>query len=134
VSLAQHGLIALAVCAALYAAFVGALLLGGRRSGARALAGFVPDCVVLFRRLLGEPRVSRRQRLLLLALIAYLALPLDLVPDVIPIAGQLDDAILVALVLRAVLRAAGPALVHEHWPGPPASLRLILRLAGRPSA
>jgi uncharacterized membrane protein YkvA (DUF1232 family) len=49
---------------------------------------------------------------------------------VIPVVGQLDDAILVALVLRTLLRGAGPGLVREHWPGPPASLRIMLRLAG----
>jgi len=126
----EASLIALAACLALYLAFVGLLLLRGRRSDARALAGFVPDCVVLFRRLLGDGRVSRPRKLLLLGLVAYLVLPIDLVPDFIPVAGQLDDAILVALVLRAVLKGAGPALVREHWPGPAASLGLMLRLAG----
>jgi len=126
----EASLIALAACLALYLAFVGLLLLRGRRSDARALAGFVPDCVVLFRRLLGDGRVSRPRKLLLLGLLAYLVLPIDLVPDFIPVAGQLDDAILVALVLRAVLKGAGPALVREHWPGPAASLGLMLRLAG----
>ena len=126
----EASLIALAACLTLYLAFVGLLLLRGRRSDARALAGFVPDCVVLFRRLLGDGRVSRPRKLLLLGLVAYLVLPIDLVPDFIPVAGQLDDAILVALVLRAVLKGAGPALVREHWPGPAASLGLMLRLAG----
>jgi uncharacterized membrane protein YkvA (DUF1232 family) len=64
-----------------------------------------------------------------LATLAYLALPFDLVPDFIPVAGQLDDAIIVALVLRMVLRSGGPSLLEEHWPGPPQSLRVIERLA-----
>lgn len=55
-----------------------------------------------------EPRVPRRRKLLLAALIAYLAMPFDLVPNFIPVAGQLDDVNIVALVLRAVLRAGGP--------------------------
>jgi uncharacterized membrane protein YkvA (DUF1232 family) len=63
-------------------------------------------------------------------LVGYLALPFDLVPDFIPIAGQLDDAVIVALALRAVLRASGPDLVREHWPGPESSLAVVLRLAG----
>lgn len=115
---------------AAYGLFVVALLLLGRREAARALAGFIPDCIVLFRRLMGDDRVPRRHKLLLGALIGYLALPFDLVPDFIPVAGQLDDAVLVALVLRAILRGGGPELVEEHWRGPEASLAVVLRLAG----
>jgi uncharacterized membrane protein YkvA (DUF1232 family) len=84
---------------------------------------------VLFKRLAGDPRVPRSRKVLLGAALAYLALPFDLVPDFIPVAGQLDDAILVAVVLRAVLRAAGPVPVREHWPGPDRTLRVVLRLA-----
>jgi uncharacterized membrane protein YkvA (DUF1232 family) len=114
---------------ALYAAFITALILAGRRQDARALAGFIPDCIVLFRRLLGDEPVPRPRKLLLAVMIGYLVMPIDLVPDFIPIAGQLDDAISVALVLRFVLRAAGPQLLREHWPGPPSSLSAISRLA-----
>lgn len=113
----------------IYAGFVIALILAGRRSDARALAGFIPDCVVLFRRLLGDPAVSPWRKAALIALIAYLATPIDLVPDFIPIAGQLDDAIIVAFVLRTVLRSGGPALLKKHWPGPDSSLRVVSRLA-----
>ncbi len=115
---------------ALYAAFVLALLLAGRREQARALAGFVPDCAILCRRLLRDPRVPRARKLALGATIAYLLLPFDLVPDFIPVAGQLDDAVLLALVLRGIVRGAGADVVAEHWPGTPGSLVLILKLAG----
>jgi uncharacterized membrane protein YkvA (DUF1232 family) len=111
-------------------AAVAALVVSGRRSWARALAGFVPDCVVLFRGLLRDDRVPRRRKALLWLLIGYLALPFDLVPDVIPVAGQLDDLIVVALVLRAVLRGGGAELVREHWPGPPEGLAVVLRAVG----
>jgi uncharacterized membrane protein YkvA (DUF1232 family) len=121
-------IIAIAV-ALLYVAAVLALVLADRRTDARALAGFIPDCIVLFKRLLADPRVPRRKKALLAALIAYLAMPIDLVPDFIPVAGQLDDAIIVALVLRHVLHSAGEPLLREHWPGPEPSLRAILRLA-----
>ena len=123
-------LFAIALLAALWAAFVAVLLLAGRREDARALAGFVPDCFVLVSRLARAPRVPRRRKLLLIGLAGYLALPIDLVPDFIPVAGQLDDAIVVALVLRRFLRSGGAELTREHWPGPERSLRLVLRLAG----
>jgi uncharacterized membrane protein YkvA (DUF1232 family) len=113
-----------------YAVFVAVLIVAGRKETARAMVRFVPDCIVLFRRLLADPRVPRRKKLLLAALIPYLALPFDLVPDFIPIAGYLDDAIIVAFVLRRVLRGSERELIEQHWPGPPESLRLILRLAG----
>ncbi len=114
----------------LYLIVVLVLLLAGRRQEARALAGFVPDCALLFARLARDSRLPRRHKLILGGLVAYLAMPFDLVPDFIPIAGQLDDAILVALVLRTILRGSGRQLVEEHWPGPPSSLALMLRLAG----
>lgn len=90
----------------------------------------VPDCLVLFRRLIADTRTPRRSKLLLVALVGYLAMPFDLIPDFIPVLGQLDDAIVVAIALRAVLRASGPERVREHWPGPASTLTGILRLAG----
>jgi uncharacterized membrane protein YkvA (DUF1232 family) len=116
---------------ALYGVFLGGLALAGPATSVRAVAGFVPDCIVLFRRLLGDARMPRRHKAMLVALLGYLALPFDVVPDFIPIAGQLDDAVVVALTLRAILRDGGPGIVEEHWPGPSTSLSLILRLAGR---
>jgi uncharacterized membrane protein YkvA (DUF1232 family) len=124
-------LIVLGVFVVVWAGFVALLYASGRREDARALAGFIPDCIVLVHRLLHDPRVPRRRKLLLVALIAYLALPFDLVPDFIPVAGQLDDVIIVVLVLRQVLRGGGEAMLREHWPGPEASLRIVLRAAGR---
>jgi len=97
----------------------------------RAVAGFIPDCLVLFRRLLADARVPRRQKILIVGLVAYLAMPFDLVPDFIPVVGLLDDALVVALVLRRVLRAGGPELLREHWPGPASSLTMLMRLAER---
>jgi uncharacterized membrane protein YkvA (DUF1232 family) len=125
----QWLLVSLAVVLGVYAAFVAWLVILGRRDEARALATFIPDCIVLVTRLAQEPRVSRRRKLLLVALVGYLALPFDLVPDFIPVAGQLDDAIIVALVLRSFVRSSGEQLIRELWPGPEQSLALILRLA-----
>jgi uncharacterized membrane protein YkvA (DUF1232 family) len=95
----------------------------------RALAGFIPDCLGLIKRLMGDPRVPRRRKLLLGLIVGYLAMPIDLVPDFIPVAGQLDDAILVAAVLRLALRAGGEELLEEHRRGPPRTLELVRRLA-----
>jgi uncharacterized membrane protein YkvA (DUF1232 family) len=122
-------LISFAALVAVWAAFVLWLVAAGRRDDARALATFIPDCIVLVTRLARDPRVPRRRKLLLLGLVGYLALPFDLVPDFIPVAGQLDDAIIVALVLRHFVKAGGDQLIRELWPGPQPSLDLILRLA-----
>jgi uncharacterized membrane protein YkvA (DUF1232 family) len=122
-------LITTAVCLALYALALVALVVAGRRTDARAWATFIPDCVVLVRRLLRDDRVPRRRKALLGGLALYLALPFDLVPDVIPVAGQVDDAIVLAVVLRAVLRSGGEALLAEHWPGPDRSRDIVHRLA-----
>jgi uncharacterized membrane protein YkvA (DUF1232 family) len=123
------GLVAVLV---LYCAFVVWLLVAGRRSDARAWAGLIPDCIVLVWRLMADPRVPRTRRLLIGALLAYLAMPIDVIPDFVPVAGQLDDAILVAVLLRSLVRTAGEAPVREQWPGPHRTLNLILRLAGNP--
>jgi uncharacterized membrane protein YkvA (DUF1232 family) len=129
----EWGLIALAALLLAYAGLVATLVLVGRKAEARALTRFIPDCIVLIRRLVADPRVQRRRKLLLLGVVAYLAMPFDLVPDFIPVAGQLDDAIAVALVLRTVLRSQGEPLLREHWPGPQRSLQFIERMAyGKP--
>jgi uncharacterized membrane protein YkvA (DUF1232 family) len=123
-------LVSAGVALCFYAAFVAVLVVAGRTGTARAAARFVPDCLVLFRRLLADPALPRRKKLLLAALVPYLAMPFDLVPDFIPVAGYLDDAVIVAFVLRHLLRGSDPKLIEKHWPGPEPSLRLILRLAG----
>ncbi len=107
------------------------MILLGKRQQARALAGFIPDCLILFKRLLADKRVPVSGRVLLGGMVLYLAMPFDLVPDFIPVVGQLDDAILVVWVLRRVLGSAGPALISEHWPGPQESLDVVLRMLRR---
>lgn len=66
------------------------------------------------------------------ALIAYLALPIDLVPDVVPVVGYVDDVILVAVLLRGVVRRAGPGPLRRHWPGTDEGLEALWRLVGLP--
>jgi uncharacterized membrane protein YkvA (DUF1232 family) len=105
------------------------LLLFGRRKDAREVARFLPDCIVLFKRLLRDDRVPRRAKVVLGLLVLYLAMPLDLVPDFIPVAGQLDDAVLVAAAIAYVARSAGRDVVEELWPGSERALRLVLALS-----
>ncbi len=119
-----------AVVIAVYAALVAALVVGARQWDLRIIARLVPHCAVLFKRLLADPRVARQWKVASVLALVYLAMPFDLVPDFIPVAGQLDDAILVALVLRGLLRSAGPRLLREHWPGPTALLVPLERFAG----
>jgi uncharacterized membrane protein YkvA (DUF1232 family) len=63
-------------------------------------------------------------------LLAYLLSPIDLVPDFIPVIGYADDAVIVALVLRSVIKRAGADAIRRHWPGSPAGLDVILKAAG----
>jgi uncharacterized membrane protein YkvA (DUF1232 family) len=115
---------------ALYLVSVAALIAAGRREDARALAGFIPDCVVLVSRLARDGRISRPRRAVLFVVLGYLALPIDLVPDFLPGIGQLDDAVLLGAALRLVVHGGGAELVRAAWPGPEASLVVVLRAAG----
>lgn len=92
----------------------------------------LPDVLRLVQRLAADPALPRSIRVRLFALLAYLASPVDLVPDCIPVLGYADDAIAVALVLRSVVRRAGPQALDRHWPGSPQGLLLVRRLAGVP--
>jgi uncharacterized membrane protein YkvA (DUF1232 family) len=122
-------LVALGVTFALWLLLIALLLVLGRHRDAKDVARFIPDCVVLFKRLLGDPRVPRRAKLAIALLVPYLAMPFDLVPDFIPVAGQLDDAILVAAVIAYVTRKTGPGVVEELWPGSERGLRVVVALA-----
>jgi uncharacterized membrane protein YkvA (DUF1232 family) len=123
-------LLTLVVLAVVYAVLVAVLVVGSRQWDLRVIARLVPYCAILFKRLLQDPRVPARWKAASALALVYLALPFDLVPDFIPVAGQLDDAIFVALVLRGLLRSAGPRLLREHWPGPAMLLVPLERFAG----
>ena len=98
----------------------------GRREALRLL----PDLLTLLRRLIADRGLPRGIRIRMVLLLVYLASPLDLVPDFLPVIGYADDAIIAALVLRSVIRKAGDAPLEQHWPGTPAGLALVRRLAG----
>jgi uncharacterized membrane protein YkvA (DUF1232 family) len=90
----------------------------------------VPDLVRLLRAIAADPiaGAGARRRIALLA--AYLAFPFDLVPDFIPVLGYADDVIVVALVLRSVIRSCGAEVVDRHWTGTPSGLAVVRSLAG----
>lgn len=92
----------------------------------------LPDVLRLLPRLARDRSLPRGVRVRLWVLLAYLAFPIDLVPDVIPVIGYADDAVLLALVLRSVVRRAGPQALDRHWPGSPEGLLAVRRLAGLP--
>jgi uncharacterized membrane protein YkvA (DUF1232 family) len=95
----------------------------------REVLRLLPDVVRLLKRLTGDRALPLRVRVGLVLLLAYVALPVDLVPDFIPVLGYADDAIVIALVLRSVVRAAGPQALERHWPGSPEGLAAVRRLA-----
>ena len=104
----------------------------GDQARLRDAVRLLPDVLRLVRRLAGDSSLPRGIRWRLGLLLAYLALPIDLVPDFIPVAGYADDVLLVAWVLRSVVRAAGPEALERHWPGTPQGLDVVRRLAGVP--
>jgi uncharacterized membrane protein YkvA (DUF1232 family) len=113
-----------------YVALLAALLVARPRGGAlREALRLLPDLVRLLRRLAADPTLPRGVRVRLWLLLGYLALPFDLVPDFVPVLGYADDAVVVALVLRSVVRRSGRAALEAHWPGTPEGLDAVLRLA-----
>ena len=88
----------------------------------------LPDTLRLLTRLSKDTSLPRRVRIRAVLLLVYLASPIDLIPDFIPVIGYADDAIISYVVLRSVVRAAGPDVVTNHWPGSPEGLTAIRRL------
>jgi uncharacterized membrane protein YkvA (DUF1232 family) len=88
----------------------------------------LPDLIRLIKRLAADPDTPRGVRIRLALLLVYLALPVDLIPDFVPVIGYADDAIIVALVLRSATRRAGPDALARHWPGTPEGLNALKRL------
>lgn len=134
VALAVLGGLALVWCALL-----GVLWIQQRRMGRsldwREALRLVPDVVRLVRALIRDDTVPRSVRWSLIGLLGYLLLPIDLIPDVIPVLGAADDVIAVALVLRFAVRRAGTDAVRRHWTGSAEGLSSVLALAGvRPDA
>lgn len=98
--------------------------------GVRAALALLPDLLRLIRRLAADPEAPRAVRVKLVLLLGYLASPVDLIPDFIPVIGYADDAVIVALVLRSVMRSAGVDCVTRHWSGTADGLAALKRLCG----
>ncbi|RBQ15821.1 hypothetical protein DP939_32920 [Spongiactinospora rosea] len=90
----------------------------------------LPDVLRLVRRLAADRALPRGVRVRLGLLLAYLAFPIDLIPDFIPVLGYADDAIIVVAVLRGVVRRAGLEAVRAHWPGTEDGFAAVVRLTG----
>lgn len=90
---------------------------GKTKSRMKNLLMFVPNMVLLCARLLTDPRVPRTEKVLVAGAIIYAVIPFDLIPDMIPFVGQLDDAYLIALTLLRLVDRTDPKVLREHWSG-----------------
>ena len=129
--------VGLAVVAGLVAMWLALLLVlwvqarrAGRSVDWRQIVRLVGDVVVLLKRLVADPEVPRGTRWWLGGLLVYLLLPIDLVPDFIPVLGYADDAVIVAIALHYAIRTAGRTAIERHWPGTPEGLGSLLLLVG----
>lgn len=109
------------------------LVIQQRRAGSdvdwRGIARLAPDVVRLIKRLATDRDVPRPVRWWLLGLLVYLLLPIDLIPDFLPVIGYADDAIITAIALRFAMRRAGYPALKRNWPGTPEGLASVLALA-----
>ncbi|HEY3464984.1 MAG TPA: DUF1232 domain-containing protein [Amycolatopsis sp.] len=125
--------VAAALVLAWLALVVALLVVRPRGSLLREALRLLPDVLRLIRRLAADKDLPRGVRIRLGLLLAYLALPIDLIPDFIPVLGYADDAIVVTAVLRGVVRRAGLEAVRAHWPGTPDGFTAVTRLTGLPA-
>jgi uncharacterized membrane protein YkvA (DUF1232 family) len=122
--------IGLGIAMALLLTSWGALIVAAKTLPAgilRDLAAFIPDCVTTVRRLRKDPQVPRRAKIAIIAAGLWVASPIDLIPEFIPVIGPLDDIVVVALALRYAGRQIPREVLLGAWPG---ELRLIERVLG----
>jgi uncharacterized membrane protein YkvA (DUF1232 family) len=77
----------------------------------------IPNLLLLSARLMVDPRVPAKERLLVAGAIVYALMPLDFIPDMLPFIGQVDDAYLIALTLLRLMTVTDSRVVREHWRG-----------------
>jgi uncharacterized membrane protein YkvA (DUF1232 family) len=102
----------------------------GQPSSLTPALRLLPDVVRLLHRLMSDPALPRRVRIVLALLLGYLLSPIDLIPDFVPVLGYADDAIIAAIAIRSAVRHAGADGLARHWPGTPEGLTVLTRLAG----
>jgi uncharacterized membrane protein YkvA (DUF1232 family) len=90
----------------------------------------LPNLVKLVYRLMRDPRIPRKSKIILGAILGYLVVPIDLVPDFIPMVGQADDLLLLAYAIRHIIEVAGTEIVLEHWDGSQDLLELVESITG----
>jgi len=90
------------------------------------LAGFLPACATLLRRLCRDPRVPISAKIALAVAALWVLSPIDLIPEFLPVIGPLDDVVVVALALRYAARRVPRAILLEAWPGDPSLLERLI--------
>jgi uncharacterized membrane protein YkvA (DUF1232 family) len=132
----REWLLGLIIAVAIMLASWGVLLLLARRLPPgllRDLAAFIPDCLTTVRRLRRDPRVPRRAKIAVIIAGLWVASPIDLIPEFLPVIGPLDDIIVVALALRYAARQVPREVLLEAWPGEPRLLHRLIGQAGEAS-
>lgn len=114
----------------LWAVFVAAMLIFRPKIDLREAVRILPDLLLMLGGIAQDTRLPWTVRVRLWLVLFYLAIPIDLVPDVFPVIGWADDAILVAWVVRSVVRKSGDDALVRNWPGSPEGLEVVKRLAG----
>ncbi|MDF1594551.1 MAG: YkvA family protein [Acidimicrobiia bacterium] len=90
----------------------------------------LPNLVKLVYRLMRDPRIPRKSKIILGAILGYLVVPIDVVPDFIPVFGQADEVLLLSYAVRHIIEAAGTDIVLEHWDGSQDVLELVESITG----
>ncbi|HZN75375.1 MAG TPA: DUF1232 domain-containing protein [Micromonosporaceae bacterium] len=122
--------VGIALVASWLALLIGLLIVRPKGPLLQEAIRILPDLLRLLRRLAGDRSLPKGVRVRLGLLMVYLAIPIDLIPDFIPVLGYADDAIIVAAVLGSVVRRAGIDAVRKHWPGTDDGFAALCRLTG----
>ena len=122
--------VGIGLAASWLALVIGLLLVRPQGSLLAEAVRILPDLLRLLRRMAADPSLPRGVRIRLGLLLVYLASPIDLIPDFVPVLGYADDAIIATAVLRSVVRRAGLDAVRAHWPGSDDGFAALRRLTG----